>query len=441
MIRKATERDIPAVAQIYSDIHTMEEKGLCTTGWLRDIYPTRHTAEKAVVNDELYVLEENGAILASARFNMNQEPEYAHVNWRYPADDHEVLVMHTLVVSPAASGRGYGRAFAACYEDMARSMGCKALRIDTNARNLRARRMYAGLGYREAGIVPTTFNGIPGVDLVCLEKQIGEETAAGQRLSVLLERIKACFAQVLGDDLAGIYVHGSLAFGCFTWETGDIDLIVVADKEPSHEQKRSIIQQIMDIEADAPPKGIEFSMLLREDCRSFAHPMPYVMHYSKGHTARYAENMDGHIRRLCGTDRDLAAHITVMHAVGYSLTGPAVKEMFSEVPPRDYIDALICDIEDAASEIHNNPVYVILNLCRVRAFLKDGFVLSKADGGRWGLDHLHGECVPVVRAALEGYAGGRCGQMLNDKDALNGFAAYMLKAIAEEADKIIGRNG
>lgn len=438
MIRKATERDIPAVAQIYSDIHTLEEKGLYTTGWLRDIYPTRLTAEKAVMNDELYVLEEDGMILASARLNRNQEPEYAHVNWRYAAENHEVLVMHTLVVSPAVSGKGYGRAFAAYYENMARSMGCKALRIDTNARNLRARRMYANLGYREAGIVPTTFNGIPGVELVCLEKFIGEEHTAEQRVCDLLERIKVCFEQVLGDNLAGIYVHGSLAFGCFTWETGDIDLIAVADSEPSFEQKRSIIQQIMDIESDAPSKGIEFSMLLREDCRNFAHPMPYVMHYSKGHTARYAEDMDGHIRRLCGKDRDLAAHITVMHAVGYPLTGPAVKEMFSEVAAKDYLDALICDIEDAACQIHENPVYVILNLCRVRAFLKDGSVLSKADGGRWGLDHLPEDCALLVRAALEGYAGEKCGRMLKDKDALNGFAAYMLKAITEESDKIIG---
>ena len=53
-----------------------------------------------------------------------------------------------------------------------RAQGCAVLRMDTNARNLRARRMYAQLGYREAGIVPCTFNGIPSVQLVCLEKRL-----------------------------------------------------------------------------------------------------------------------------------------------------------------------------------------------------------------------------------------------------------------------------
>ena len=44
--------------------------------------------------------------------------------------------------------------------------------MDTNERNLAARRLYARLGYREAGVVGCTFNGIPGVRLVCLEKTL-----------------------------------------------------------------------------------------------------------------------------------------------------------------------------------------------------------------------------------------------------------------------------
>ena len=42
--------------------------------------------------------------------------------------------------------------------------------MDTNARNLAARRLYKHLGYLEAGIVSCVFNGIPDVQLVCLEK-------------------------------------------------------------------------------------------------------------------------------------------------------------------------------------------------------------------------------------------------------------------------------
>ena len=44
--------------------------------------------------------------------------------------------------------------------------------MDTNERNSAARAMYRGLGYREIGVVPTVFNGIPDVRLVLLEKHL-----------------------------------------------------------------------------------------------------------------------------------------------------------------------------------------------------------------------------------------------------------------------------
>ena len=45
--------------------------------------------------------------------------------------------------------------------------------MDTNEINTVARKLYKRLGYKEVSIVPCVFNGIPGVNLVCLEKRIG----------------------------------------------------------------------------------------------------------------------------------------------------------------------------------------------------------------------------------------------------------------------------
>jgi GNAT superfamily N-acetyltransferase len=81
-------------------------------------------------------------------------------------------VLHTLVISPRAQRKGYGRRFVNFYEEYALDHGWYELRIDTNAKNTRARDMYARLGYREIAVVPTVFNGIPGVDLVLLEKNL-----------------------------------------------------------------------------------------------------------------------------------------------------------------------------------------------------------------------------------------------------------------------------
>lgn len=172
MIRKAAREDIPGVVRIYDAILEQEANGTCTTGWIKGVYPTEQTALDALAHGELFVLEADGAIVAAARINQEQVPVYADAAWEFPAEDNEVLVLHTLVVAPDAAGRGYGTQFVQYYEALAAQCGCRYLRMDTNARNLPARALYRKLGYREAGIVPCDFNGIPGVQLVCLEKRI-----------------------------------------------------------------------------------------------------------------------------------------------------------------------------------------------------------------------------------------------------------------------------
>lgn len=172
MFRKATEADIDRIAEIYGEIHTEEEAGRTTTGWIRSVYPTRETAETAVALGDMFVEEDEGALIACGRINREQVDVYARVPWEHKADDSQVMVLHTLVVAPAAKGRGYGSEFVAFYERYALENDCPILRIDTNERNTAARTLYNKLGYREAAVMPCVFNGIPGVGLVCMEKKL-----------------------------------------------------------------------------------------------------------------------------------------------------------------------------------------------------------------------------------------------------------------------------
>ena len=43
----------------------------------------------------------------------------------------------------------------------------------------------------------------------------------------LLDKIVSAYNDILQENLTGIYVHGSLAFGCFRWEKSDVDFLVV----------------------------------------------------------------------------------------------------------------------------------------------------------------------------------------------------------------------
>ena len=171
-IRKATAGDVPGVVKIYEELLDAQDAGRRTIGWVRGIYPTEATAQAALERGDLFVLEDGGDILGAAIINRRQVDVYYGAPWEHEAADEQVCVLHTLVISPRASGRGYGSRFVAFYEDHARAMGCPELRMDTNAKNAAARALYRRLGYREVAIIPTVFNGIRSVNLVLLEKHL-----------------------------------------------------------------------------------------------------------------------------------------------------------------------------------------------------------------------------------------------------------------------------
>lgn len=171
-ILRPQQSDLDAIEQIYTRVHDDEEKGLATTGWIRGVYPIRKTAEQALKRDDLFVLKAEGKVVATGIINQIQVDVYQDIDWEYKVPDEEVMVLHTLAVDPVEKGKGYGKAFISFYEAYARGQGCRELRIDTNAINQKARAMYRKLGYEERGIVPCIFNGIPDVQLVCLEKYL-----------------------------------------------------------------------------------------------------------------------------------------------------------------------------------------------------------------------------------------------------------------------------
>ena len=131
-----------------------------------------HPLAGLMKRSDLFVLEYDEIVSGAGMINKIQVDVYLEAPWEYDAKDDKICVLHTLVISPRVSGKGLGTKFVRFYEEYAKEHGCSELRLDTNERNKAARAMYAKLGYKEISIEPTTFNGIPGVNLVLLEKTI-----------------------------------------------------------------------------------------------------------------------------------------------------------------------------------------------------------------------------------------------------------------------------
>ena len=200
----------------------------------------------------------------------------------------------------------------------------------------------------------------------------------------LLNRFVSMCAEVLGEELVGVYLHGSAVMGCFNPEKSDLDLLVVVEGELSDPVKLAFMEQVASLNGEAPAKGLELSVLRREACNPVVHPMAFELHFSATHLNWFRSDPQDYVRKMKGTDPDLAAHVTVLNRRGVTLYGPAIPEVFGPVAREDYIDAIWFDVENAREDIRENPMYIVLNLCRVLAYLREGAVLSKKEGGEWG---------------------------------------------------------
>lgn len=249
-------------------------------------------------------------------------------------------------------------------------------------------------------------------------------------LEMLLQVLSKHYEEILGRHLTGIYLHGSIAFGCFSWDRSDIDFIVVVDEPLAESTKLGLLAVLEDLRGQAPPRGFEMSVVLKEHCCPFAYPTPYELHFSNGWLDRYLADP----RSLCDasrkTDIDLAAHFTVIHQVGIPLCGRPVADVFGPVSYHDYLDSILTDVAQARQDVLANPVYVILNLCRVLAYARDRQVLSKVQGGQWGMVHLPEPGRSIVRKALAAYSGEKADLRPSSSNHLPDFCSLMLQEIS-----------
>ena len=224
-----------------------------------------------------------------------------------------------------------------------------------------------------------------------------------------LEELQRGLLDVLSKNLVGIYLHGSLAMGCFNPDRSDLDLLGVTKYPMSLETKRRIAELLLRVSGE--PRPIEISFLSERDLHPWQYPTPYDLHYSEDWRSRYEQDLaSGNWQKWDEQrrqDPDLAAHITVTRKRGICLHGHPIPEIFPKVPRADYLDSIVQDFRWAKQRVAKNPVYFVLNACRVYAYLKEGCITSKAEAGAWAVRTLPQEFHEIVAPAPEVYRGDR----------------------------------
>jgi streptomycin 3"-adenylyltransferase len=308
-------------------------------------------------------------------------------------------------------GQGIGTRLMLAMLELLRKKGYKQASLAVQKANY-AVRMYEKVGFH------TVSENEEEYIMVCdLRKDVASRVA---------EHFTEECRQILDDNLVGVYLHGSAVMGCFNPGKSDVDLLVVVKAEPSDAVKRAFLDMVVTLNETGPAKGIEMSVVRRGVCKPFVYPTPFELHFSKMHLDWYRSNPEDYIAKMKGTDRDLAAHFTVIRARGVCLYGAPIDEVFGEVPKKAYMDSIWRDIEEAEDAIAEDTMYLTLNLARVLAFQMDGKVLSKQEGGEWGLKNLPEKYHSLLREALSEYRGETPGY---DICVAKDYANYMLRLI------------
>ncbi len=246
-----------------------------------------------------------------------------------------------------------------------------------------------------------------------------------------VENFTGQITTLLTGNLVGIYLHGSLAMACFNPQHSDLDLLVITHTRIPAAIKRQLAE--LHLSASNTPHPIEISYLPHSDLVPWRYPPPFDCHYSEAWREKTEQALQDQRWPQADEppmhDPDLAAHVTITKARGICLYGAPIAQIFPAVPKADYLASILGDVNDAFDNILDNPVYAILNACRVDAFLHAGRICSKQEGGEWALARAPSAVQPAITAALTAYAANQT-DIQFDSAAVATFVAYMRQRLA-----------
>lgn len=263
------------------------------------------------------------------------------------------------------------------------------------------------------------------------------------RTAQLIMHLQQDLPVLLGDNLVGVYLHGSYVLKSYHENVSDLDYIIVVKEPLTDQQKLTLMTWTVTTGWQlAPKKGLEFHVLLEKWTQNFIQPLPFDFHFSPMHWPDYQENPLQYVQQMQGTDPDLAAHLTILTHYGEVISGPVIKDVFAPIPRTAYLKSILADVSAAEQEILTNPVYVSLNLARVLAYIQTDRILSKAAGGRWLLEQniLNHDQRQLISWCLAQYEATTTSELPVTTAVCQGYARQLLNAINAQL-KIMAKSG
>ena len=171
MLRLAKEKEIYKILEIYNDIIDYEKNNIIYTGWEKDEYPNLSTIKNAIINNEMYVYEDD-VIYGSVILNSKMPKEYNNIKWKVQASQKEVLIIHTLSIDPKFKNQGLGKYMIQLILEFAKTNNYKTIRLETSENNVPAYRLYEKMGFEYIEKIDIVYGKIVYHNMKCYEIKI-----------------------------------------------------------------------------------------------------------------------------------------------------------------------------------------------------------------------------------------------------------------------------
>jgi predicted nucleotidyltransferase len=219
----------------------------------------------------------------------------------------------------------------------------------------------------------------------------------------IVNTLLAHVQRILGDELIGMYLHGSLANGGFD-EFSDIDVVFVTKEELSEEMLAALhaMHTQMSEMDSAWAVQQEVSYIPQAALRRFDRANMHHPHLDRG---------KGEVLHRMDHESDWVIQRHILRERGIVVSGPDPKTLIDPISPNDLRMAVVEGLPLWLNPMLKDPTelnqrgpqsFFVLSLCRMLYTLERREILSKQVAAQWALENLEARWKPLIERALIG---------------------------------------
>lgn len=207
---------------------------------------------------------------------------------------------------------------------------------------------------------------------------------------------------MLGEVVLGAYLYGS-ALGGGLRPRSDLDILVVAERPATTEEKRQLADGLLAISGGESARPVEVTIVVQSDVRPWRYPPRFDLQFGEWHRAALER---GDVEPLAATENpDVALLLTMVLQASRPLLGPPASELVDPVPPADLTRAMLHGVDEVMPGLEDDTRNSVLTLARIWLTIDTGEIGSKDGAADWALERLPPEHREVLTRARAIYLG------------------------------------